>query len=102
VAGDQEGDALGPDVVVGQSLAGLLVDPVSIRPSTSVVSAASPCARRSTMSRSTRSFMNASSSSRWRSARTFSRVWMGSWLARAWDSASVRSMASTNGCWLSR
>ena len=79
-----------------------LSTPLSIRPSRSVVSAASPCARRSAMSWSTRPFMKAWSSSTRRCARIFSRVWIGSCRARAWASARVRTIASTNGCGVSR
>ena len=80
-----------------------LSTPVSMRPSRSVVSPASPVrARRSAMIWSTRSFMNAWSSSSCRFARIRSRVWTGSCFMRFWDSARTRTMASTNGCGVSR
>ena len=46
VAGDQERDALGPDVFVRKVSPVCLSTPVIIRPSRSVLSAASPIARR--------------------------------------------------------
>ena len=46
--------------------------------------------------------MKAWSSSTWRCARIFSRVWIGSWRIRACDSASVRTIACTKGCGVSR
>ena len=46
--------------------------------------------------------MNAWSSSTRRCARILSRVWIGSCRIRACDSASVRTIACTNGCGSSR
>ena len=77
-----------------------LSTPVSIRPSRSVVSPARPASRRrSAMIWSTRSFMNAWSSCIWRCARMFRRAWIGSCRARFCESARLRVIASTNGCW---